>query len=143
MKRIPLRPWPIVGCRHSHFQRAQIRRPSGKTVGDVRQNHTAIHRSRSRLESEVGVLRLVELLQAGDVLRIESPNIHEDVVVDEDAIPILSSGLTVLCERRILARLKVLTQPGSQWIDRHCGGRRVPTKRNRCSRIGAKAVVVR
>jgi hypothetical protein len=68
-----LRPWPIVGCHHSQFQRAQIRRPSGKTVVDVRQNHTAVHCSRSGPEPEVELLRLVELLQAGDFLRIESP----------------------------------------------------------------------
>src|SRR5688572_32740740 len=95
-KRMLLLPWPIVGCRHSHFQRAQIRGSPGKTVGDVRQNHTAIDCSRSRLESKVELLRLVELLQAGDVLCIEAPNIHEDVVVDEGAVPILSGRLAVL-----------------------------------------------
>jgi hypothetical protein len=47
-------------------------------------------------QSKIEVRCFIEILKAGDILGVQSPNIHKDVVVDEDAVPILSGCCAVL-----------------------------------------------
>ena len=91
-----LRPRPIMGNRGTHFERTEIGRSSRKAIRDVWQNRAFIYSCRTWFESKIKILRLVQLLKAGDILRIEPAHIHEDVVVKQDAIPILSGCLAVL-----------------------------------------------
>src|SRR5262245_20985910 len=123
------------------LERTEVRRPSSKTIGHIGQGHASVHRSRSRLQSEIELVRFIQLLESRYVFGVEAPYVHKNVVVNQKAVAILFRCLTVLRKSRILARFKVRTKPRSQWIHGDIRGRRVPTKRNRRSWIWPEAVV--
>ena len=114
---LSLRPWAIPWNRSAGFQRSQIRRLSCEPIRHVRQDRASIDGRRSGLESEIKVFRLVELLQAGDILGVEPADIHKNVVIDKDAVPVLSRRLTVLRESREFARLEIGSSSRAQGID--------------------------
>src|ERR1043165_1086241 len=80
---------PVVGREVANVESAKIRSAPGKPVGDVRQDRPAIDRRRTRLEPEIDRFSFVDLLHGRGVLGVESGNVHEYVVVDEDAVLVL------------------------------------------------------
>src|SRR5579871_1492494 len=80
----------------THFQRTEVRSFSGVSVGDVRQNHSAVHSHRIGLDSEVKIGSLVELLYCVDIVSIKLRHVHKGVVVDRYAVLILARRLHVV-----------------------------------------------
>ena len=100
------------------LESAEIRRSSSKAIRHIGQNRASVHCGGGGLEPEVEIRDFIEFLKRADVLGIEPANIHEDVVIHENAIAILTSRLTVLGESRIIARFKIRTESRSQRTDR-------------------------
>src|SRR6202021_1599306 len=84
-----------------------------------------------------------------EILRVESRNIHEDIVVQSDAVDILLCGLAVFRKRFEPAYLKASagrtarTGDQSAIVGLNTSRRRVPLKRVSGSGIQTKTVVVR
>src|SRR5450432_2688609 len=102
---LPLWPRPVVRRTLAQLQCAEIGRLAGKTIGDVGQDHATVRRRGSRLEPEIQVLGLVEGLNLLQILGIQFWNIDKDVVIDDDAVPILMCRPAVFGERREPAAL--------------------------------------
>ena len=97
----------------TQFQRAQIGCAAGKAIGDIGQDHAVIDRGGARLEPEINVLGLVKRLNFLHILGIQRRDIDEDVVIDDDAMLILSSRLAEFGQGRELARLERFVGSGA------------------------------
>jgi hypothetical protein len=92
--------------RSAPFEGPEIGRAPAEAIVHVGQDRSAVDRRGARLDTEIEVFGFVDGLDALAILRIQSGNVHEDVVVDQDAVLVLASRLTVFRERRELTRLK-------------------------------------
>ena len=88
-----------MGWRLSGFECSEIGRLAGKTIGYIWKNHATVNRCRTWLEPEVQIGGIVKLLDIPQILRVQPGDIHEDVVIQNDAVQILFRGLAVFRER--------------------------------------------
>ena len=100
------------------FERPEIWCSSTKAISHSGQNRTSVHWGCSGLQPKIEIFSFIEFLQRVDVLCIQAPDVHEDVVIDENAIAILAGGLAVFGKGRILAGFKVRAQSRPERIHR-------------------------
>ena len=72
-----------------------------------RQRHAAIDGRRARSQAEVEIARVIQLLHRRRILRVELRHVHEDVVIHQDAVAVLSGRLGVFGQRRESAGLEL------------------------------------
>ncbi len=94
--------WPgsrtIVRQRFTEFIGAEIRSFTGETVVDIRQKCARIDRRRSSLQTEVIVLRVIEM----DRLRlVDLWHVGKNIIVEQNAVLVLTRSVTVLLERLV------------------------------------------
>src|SRR5688572_31423606 len=102
----PSNAWPVDRQRRPELERAEVRRAPLEPVGHGGKCRAAVDRGGARAQTKVELARVVEVLHRARILRVESRNAHEDVVVDEHAVAILPRRARELLERAEFAGLE-------------------------------------
>src|SRR5579862_14880 len=96
-----LLPRPVVRHGRPDFQRAQVRGAAGEIVVDSRKAHAGVHGGRAGAKLEIEIGGLVQRAR----IRPRRRHLLKDVVIYDDAVPVLASGLAVLLQRLESPRL--------------------------------------
>ena len=124
----------IVRQRSIQFIRAKVWSESSEVIGNRRKKDASIHGARSRLQSEIKILRLVKMLRIG---LVRNPDLHKNIEINQNTVPLLPCRLTVLLERLEVASHRIVLIVG-----RNFEWRRVPLKGILHIRIWAEAIVI-
>src|SRR5712671_2194491 len=83
-------PRAVVRRRLAKFKGAEIRRLAVEAVRHIGQRHAAIDGGCAGLETEIEVFRFIEVLNSAKIFSVELRHIDEDVVVQRDAMLVLT-----------------------------------------------------